>query len=213
MSQIERVVYEYMMANPAIKEAYQMDLINRRALARHIIKQDTGLEKNQFEAVIAMLRRMQLEKTKEQKPISLKGVRVQTKDNVVIVNLNKSKELIKSLERMLAKISYEQNETFKMVLGTSSIKVFLDEKNLELLERLITKRDIIYTHDKINEISLQFPAKVSESRGVLSFVTSSLAINDVVVEEFLSCSPELLIYVNDDHALKAIETIKKMQKD
>lgn len=212
MSQIERIVYEYMMANPAILEAYEQDLINRRALARKIIEQESTLKKNQFDAVVAMLRRLDIKKDTTNSKISLKGVRVLIKDNVAILNLQKSKELIKSLERVLAKISYEKNETFKMVIGNSSIKVFVDEKNLALLDPVTTKKDIIYSHKNISEISLQFPKKTSESKGVLSYLTTSLAINDVVVEEFLSCSPELLIYVRDDFSLKAYEMIKKMQK-
>ncbi|MFH1306834.1 MAG: hypothetical protein ABIH83_04250 [Candidatus Micrarchaeota archaeon] len=213
MSQLEREVHEFMLANPAIRKSYSAKLINRRALARKIIREMPEIKKANFEAIIAVLRRMEFEKEEGGATVSLiRDAAVVVKDNIAIANLQKSNELVKRIERIIPKISYEKNETFKFVVGTSSIKIFLDEKNLHLVDAFAGKREIIYIHKKITEISLQFPEKAVSTKGILSFITSSLSINDVIIEEFLSCSPELLIYVRGGQALKAYETIKKMQK-
>ena len=56
MSQIEQEFRQYLSKRPEVEKCYIGGLINRRALARHLIRQ--GIAKaSQLDAVIAMLRR------------------------------------------------------------------------------------------------------------------------------------------------------------
>ncbi|MFA5108176.1 MAG: hypothetical protein WC492_01435 [Candidatus Micrarchaeia archaeon] len=211
MTQIEKEVETFLIANPAIRQAYSQGLINRRALARKIIKENLALKPNQFEAVIAILRRTKKEGASQSVKIP-NDIQISIKDNIAIANLQKTNQALQAVQKMASKISYEKNETFKVVLGTSSIKLFLDEKNLGLVESAIPKNEIIYIRKKIGELSLQFTEKSASQKGIIAFITASLSISDICVEEFLTCSPELLIYVKEENALKAFETIKRMQK-
>ena len=214
MSQIERMVYDYLMGFPEIRKAYQLGLINRRALARRLIKDIPELKQGQFENIIATLRRLELPKLEHKKIAAiLPGIRIVVKDKIAIINLVKSKELLKELQGLIAKIDYDKNETFKIVVGTSSVKVFIDEKNLGLLDEIASKKEIIYKHKNMSELSLLFPENASESKGIISHLSSALTINDIVIEEMLSCSPELLLYIKEEATLKTYEVLKKMQKE
>ena len=199
------------MASPEIRKCYQLGLINRRALARRIINDSPNIKQGQFEAIIALLRRTKLPKQDKMFLSALPQIRIVIKDKIAIVNLVKSKELVRQLERLIAKISYDKNETFKFVIGTDSVKVFIDEKNLCMIDDIVSKKDIIYKLRQISEISLLFPEKSADAKGIVAYLTSALSVNDVIIEEFLSCSPELLLYVKEEQALKAYETIKKLQ--
>jgi hypothetical protein len=58
---------------------------------------------------------------------------------------------------------------------------------------------------------MMFPDAASETRGVLAVLTRELALNDVVLAELLTASPELLIYVRDEQVAKAYEIVRRLQ--
>ena len=65
MSQIEQEFRQFLSKKPEVETCYQDGLINRRSLARYLVKQ--GIAKsNQLEAVIAMLRRFKFKETAKQ---------------------------------------------------------------------------------------------------------------------------------------------------
>ncbi|PIT84841.1 hypothetical protein COU37_01120 [Candidatus Micrarchaeota archaeon CG10_big_fil_rev_8_21_14_0_10_45_29] len=212
MAQIDKLVESYLLQNPAIAKAYSAKLINRRALARRIIEENREISLRNFEAVIAALRRAKFDKENVASKKISSSFRVSVKDDIMVASLAKTKDIMRNTERLMQKISYEKNETFKFVLGSDSIKIFLDEKNLHLIDSIATKKDILYIRRKISEFSLHFGESASSSKGILSYVSSALSINDIAIEEFLTCSPELLIYVDEKNTLKAYDTLKKMQK-
>ena len=61
MSQIEQNFRNFLSNRPEIEKCYSSGLINRRALARHLIKNKIA-DKNQMDAIIAMLRRYDFKK-------------------------------------------------------------------------------------------------------------------------------------------------------
>ena len=68
MSQIEQEFRQFLSKNPELETCYQDGLINRRSLARYLIKQDIA-KSNQLEAVIAMLRRFKFKEQKQTKDL------------------------------------------------------------------------------------------------------------------------------------------------
>ena len=58
MSQIEQDFRQLLSKKPEIEKCYAEGLINRRALARYLVKQKIA-ERHQMEATIAMLRRFE----------------------------------------------------------------------------------------------------------------------------------------------------------
>ncbi|MFH0927184.1 MAG: hypothetical protein V1822_01255 [Candidatus Micrarchaeota archaeon] len=211
MAQIEQKIAEYLNKNPHIRLSYAQGLINRRALARKIIDEDKSLSKRQFQAAVAALRRADLqgERTGGELP---QFSSILIKDGITIANLSKSRDALSQIEKILPKISYEKNQTFKIVMGSESIKLFLDSKNQGLIDVYIQKKDIIYARKNMAEISLAYPQEASSHKGILSYLTTSLALHEIAVEEFLTCSPELLLYVDSQYSLKAYELLKSMQK-
>ena len=75
MSQIEQNFRELVSKRPEIEKCYQEGLINRRALARYLIKNNIA-KNNQMEAVIAMLRRYQFKDFEKETKNYLKKMRI-----------------------------------------------------------------------------------------------------------------------------------------
>ena len=211
MSQIEQDFRQFLSKKPEIETCYQEKLINRRSLARYLVKQ--GIAKsNQLEAVIAMLRRFKFkENGKEAKKLFLK-TKINIKDNITILDFQKEKELIQKLEQLIANTNYDRGDTLKIVVGSSSVKVFLDKENEDRMKGIINKFKLQNKLSNISEISVIFPEQAIKEKGILSTITRELAVNEIIISELLTATPELIIYLKEEYVLKAYEVLKRLQK-
>ncbi len=212
MSQIEHCFRQFLSKNPEVEFCYQEGLINRRSLARYLIKQNVG-KNNQLEAIIAMLRRFDFRKISPVETHLLRLAKLTLKDNIVIVGFEKDKELLQNLQKIVAQTNYDKGETLKIILGSSSITLFLDKESEHKLHQLPKKFVVLNKFYPISEISILFPdSRISTARGVLSAVSRELAVHNIPVNELITASRELLIYIEEKYTLKAYEIIKDLQR-
>ncbi len=211
MSQIEHRFRQFLSRNPELETCYQEGLINRRSLARYLIKHKIA-DKGQLEAVIAMLRRFEFSRVTHPKDMFPK-TKINIKDRIVILDFQKEKELIQKLERLIERTNYDRGDTLKIVVGSASVKVFLDQENETKVKDLTEKFTLSGRLSDISEISMMFPDEAIRERGILSTVTRELAVNDINISELLTATPELLIYLKENHVLKAYDILKRLQKD
>ncbi|MFW9878360.1 MAG: hypothetical protein ACFFG0_35205, partial [Candidatus Thorarchaeota archaeon] len=198
MSQIEHNFRQFLSKKPEIEKSYQEGLINRRSLARYLIRK--GIAKsNQLEAVIAMLRRFEFkEKEKEGKDL-FKKIRINIKDKILILDFEKGKDLLKKLQNIIANTDYDKGDTLKIVVGSISIKLFIDEGNIKKFQNIIDTFKIRHKFYNISEISIIFPEEAIKEKGILSTITKELTLNDIVITELLTATPELIIYLKEEY--------------
>ena len=211
MSQIEQKFRQFLSKEPDVEKCYQKGLINRRSLARHLIRHSIA-KGNQLEAVIAMLRRFDFKKFPKKSGNLFKDIRVNLKDNIIILDFEKDKELVKSLQKLIEKIDYDKGDTLKIVLGTSSVKLFIDKKNEDQLKDLFRRFKLKHKFEEVSEISIMFSEEAIDAKGVLAIITRELFLNEIVITEALTSTPELLMYLKEEYVLKAYEIIKDLQK-
>jgi hypothetical protein len=212
MSQIEQKFRLFLSHKPEIEKCYLEGLINRRSLARHLIKNDIA-KSNQVEAVIAMLRRFDFKKLEEQNNKDLfENFKINVKDNILILDFEKDKELLNRLQNLIAKTNYDKGDTLKIVVGSSSITLFIDKEKEPKLKEIFSKFKLIKTFKKIYEISLQFPEKAIESKGIIAPIARELSLNDISITELLTANCELLIYLKDENVIDALGILKKLQR-
>lgn len=211
MSQIEQEFRQYLAKHPEIEKCYQLELINRRSLARHLI--DKKISKgNQLEATIAMLRRFNFEESKVKDLGNLQVTRIAVKDNIIIYDIEKQKSTLQDLQKMMNSIEYDKGDTFKVLVGSSSIKVFLDRPKEKEVKNIFTNAAIQQRIGNISELSILFTEKAINTKGILSLITREFLLNNITVTEFLTASPELLIYIHEKDVMKAYEILKQLQK-
>jgi len=206
MSQIEQDFRLFLSRNPEVEKCYSDGLINRRSLARHLIQKGVA-KKNQLEAVIAMLRRFEFKKIRTE---FITDYRISIKDGILILDFEKDKEIFHRLEKIIQKTDYDKGDTLKIVMGSTNIKLFIDKKNESKLKELIS--DVKKRHVNLSELSIQFPNKSADTKGILSTITRELAVNGVTISEFLTATPELLIYLDEKQIIKAYEVLKRLQE-
>jgi len=210
MSQIEHDFRQFLSKKPEIEKSYQEGLINRRSLARYLIRK--GIAKsNQLEAVVAMLRRFQFKEKEKQGKDLFKKIRINIKDKILILDFEKNKDLLKNLQNLIANTNYDKGDTLKIVVGSSSIKLFIDEGNINKFKSIVENFKIRHKFGDISEISIMFPEEAIREKGILSTITTELALNDIIITELLTTTPELIIYLKEEYVLKAYGIIKGLQ--
>ena len=80
------------------------------------------------------------------------------------------------------------------------------------MKEIINKFKLQNKLSNISEISVIFPEEAIKEKGILSTITRELAVNDIIVSELLTATPELLIYLKEEYVLKAYEILKRLQK-
>lgn len=197
--------------NPDIRKASAKGIVNRRALAKYIIEEEK-LNKSMFEALITALRRFEIKPEKKESLNLFKEIKVSTKDNLSIIYLEKSEEVLKSISKVVTIINFNKNETLKIVQGNFSIKIFLDEFNVKKIKEIFSSKDIIAVYSNLSELNLIFPDDAPKTKGIIAYITSELSINAINIVEIITGRPELIVYVNESDLLKAYETIQRLKK-
>ncbi len=214
MSQIEQEFRQLLAAKPEIEKCYTEGLINRRALARYLIKKGIA-EKNQMDATVAMLRRYEFsdEKKNQKECLDLfKHTRVTVKDKIAILDYKKDKTLMQKLQKIIAHTDYDKGETLKIVIGSQNITVFTDQKKLEQLKEVLEDYTLNHAEKNMSEISIIFPEETKKIKGTLSLLTKEFVLNDITITELLTASSELLIYLKEEYVLKAYELVRRLQQ-
>ena len=109
-------------------------------------------------------------------------------------------------------IDYGQGETFRLVSGVESIRVVIDEKNLDKMKSIIPKKNIPKIVTGLSEIIVSMSQVADTTPGVVSTVTTELAMNGINMVEFMSCVPELIIVVDERDALRSYDAIEKLSR-
>ena len=207
---INILLQNFFNRNPDIKKVSAKKIVNRRALAKYIIEEEK-LNKNMFEALITALRRFEIKPEKKESLNLFKEIKVSTKDNLSIIYIEKSEEVLKSISKVINLINFNKNETLKIVQGNLSIKIFIDDFNVKKIKEMFSNKDIISIYNKISELNLIFPEDAPKTTGVIAYITSELSINDINIVEIITGRPELIVYINESDLLKAYETVQRLK--
>ncbi len=191
-----------------MERSYQLGLINRRSLARYLTTQGIG-KSSQLEALIAMIRRFPFVSRSKENKDCFRDTKISVRDGILILDFEKEKELLRQLEKVIASINYDRGDTLKIVVGSSSITVFVDDE--QKVKSLTDRFKVKCKTKNISELCILFGESIIKEKGILSTITRELAVHDIPIVELLTASSELLIYIQEEYVLKAYEVVKRLQ--
>lgn len=181
-------VRDYLRNKPYLLEALEKGIVNLSELSRQI---QNELKTNNITATKAALRRYaeELQKHKqkrEEKVLQLlkrSGIAVYDRKSVII--------------------------TAKEIAIKTGMKVDLPGKYVYLLDRadLPERISTLVKHDNCTMIVINSPEELEATVGVVAFLTTLLAEQNVNIVEFISCWTETIIVVEKKDSLKAYETL------
>ena len=100
----------------------------------------------------------------------------------------------------------------KEINAKNAMKVDLLGKFVYLLEKsdLPERLNVLVRHDKCTMIVIHSPEELEATPGVVAFLTTLLAEQNVNIIEFISCWTETIIVVEKKDSLKAYEVLSNL---
>ncbi|MBI2652365.1 hypothetical protein HYX00_02765 [Candidatus Woesearchaeota archaeon] len=197
-----------------IRKCLFRNIISFRALSRYIIK-TLNLEEKNLDAVMSAIRRYKKEerlKTETELKKIFSRVAVKTRSNIVDICIKKSKKILEQLNKINSIVDIEKGEVIRIIQAEESIRIILDEKNLDKFFDHISKGDCTSIEKDLTEINLHFTIEAAKTKGIISLISSSLNAEDINIVEIISCAPELLIFVKKEDLLKSLNAVNNLER-
>ncbi|KYK30192.1 hypothetical protein AYK20_04520 [Thermoplasmatales archaeon SG8-52-1] len=205
MTNIVHEVWKILDNNPSIRREMNRELINVSALARYIInkkKIDANLD-----AVISAIRRYKLDMNEDifDNAYKILGqtINVSTKSNLSEISLIKDDEVQVLLPKLFGIIKYVHGDVLRVTQANESIRLLIDEKNMNKVIDLFPKNKIISKEKGLAEINIYIHPEMQTTPGILAAIANELAINDINIVEFMTCPPEMICVVKKGDLLRA----------
>jgi aspartokinase len=212
MTNIVHTVWRIIDDDPSIKRELSRGLLNTSALARYIIKEkkiNTTLD-----AVISAIRRYQVDKYTDifSPATKLLGqtINISTRSNLAEIALLKDADVQRILPRVFDVISYVRGDVLRIMQANESVRLLIDEKNMERVFRLFPKNKIIAKEKNLAEITIYIHPQMQKTPGVLSVLANELALHGINIVEVMTCPPEMLFIVKKEDFQRASDVIYQL---
>jgi arginine repressor len=184
-------VRNYLRNKPYLLEALEKGIVNLSELSRQIQKE---LKTRNITATKAALRRFAEELQKHK----------QKREEKVLYVLKRSGIAVYDRKAVII--------TAKEIAAKSGLKVDLPDKFVYLLDRadLPERVSTLIKHDNCTMIVVNSPEELEATVGVVAFLTTLLAEQNVNIVEFISCWTETIIVVEKKDSLKAYEALTNL---
>jgi aspartokinase len=212
MANTREIVERTIERDGAIRTGLARKVLNVRAVARLIQKESAERgEEIDLDALISAIRRYPIgERTVVQKSVERLLLKLTMKNRIIDIAILNDPKMPAALGAFASQIDYSRGETLRIVAGVETIRVVIDEKNLDKLRRIIPKENIKKVVHGLAEIIVSMSEVAEKTPGVVSTVTTELAMNGINMIEFMSCVPELVIVVDEADALRSYESLQEL---
>jgi len=213
MTNIMHEVWKILDISPSIRREMSRGLINHSALARYIIE-EKKVNAN-LDAVISAIRRYEIEHYDELYDTASKIISqsaISTKSRLSNIAIIKDTETQKLLPELFSIINYNRGDVLRIIQADESIKILVNEKNLEKVKQLFSKDKVIKIDENLAEINMHLHPEAVNTPGILAVASNELTMNGINVMETMSCVPELLWFVKEKDILKAYNVLYQLCK-
>jgi aspartokinase len=188
---IAQNVRNHLRNKPYLLEALEKGIVNLSELSRQI---QEDLKTDDISAIKAALRRYSEELQKHK----------QKREEKVLQLLERSSIAVYDRKSVMI--------TSKELNSQTGMKVDLMDKFVYLLDRsdLPERISTLVKHDNCTMIVVHSPEELEVTPGVVAFLTSLLAEQNVNIVEFISCWTETIIVVEKKDSLKTYEVLSSM---
>ena len=201
---------DYISQHPGIKECLKKGLINYSALARMISEKKGIQNKSSIAAVLVAATRygeeLRKEKNYEKDVIELLksgGIEAKNRIAVVIVEKNILPESMMDIEKEAKK----KGNVFNAIEGSLTITVIISQSFIPELKKKFGN-SIIKSTENLIEIIIKTGEKIEKIPGVVSYLTSLLAENNINIIEIMSCWTDTIIIIEEKDFSKSVELLR-----
>lgn len=210
MTNIMRAVHLRIDRDSVLRQHMSQGIVNVRALAKKMLKDFKDASeinpKPSIDAVISAIRRYELKDDSNPIDKAIKAIqdsKISTKTDVVIITLSKEDKMQDYLPKIFSQISFSKGELLRIMQGAERTKIIVDKKNLKKILSVIPESLIIDTPQNAAEINIRLSKSALKVPGVITILSSELAMNKINVLEVVSCLPEFIWFVDQKDLLEA----------
>jgi aspartokinase len=188
---IAQNVRSYLRNKPYLLEALEKGIVNLSELSRQIQEE---LKTDNTSAIKAALRRFSEELQRHKQKREEKVLQLLKRSGIAVY------------DRKSVTITTKEMKT------KSGMKVDLLDKFVYLLDRndLPERVSAIVKHDNCTMVVIHSPEELEATPGVVAFLATLLAEQNINIIEFISCWTETIIVVEKKDSLKAYEVLSNM---
>mgnify|MGYP001114186987 FL=1 len=188
---IAKTVRSHLQNKPYLLEALEKGIVNLSELSRQIQKE---LKIDNTSAIKAALRRFAEDLQKHKQKREEKVLQVLKRSGIAVY------------DRKAVMITSKELNT------KNGMKVDLLGKYVYLLDRsdMPERINALVKHDNCTMIVIHSPEELEATPGVVAFLTTLLAEQNVNIIEFISCWTETIIVVEKKDSLKAYEVLSNL---
>ncbi len=212
MTNLTHEIWNFLDSEPSIRRELSRGIVNTMALAKYIIK-----AKNldcSVDALISSIRRYVSEGKHNLKFYNVENIikssRISTKNKIALIAMKRDPIIIEALPKVFPLIELNRGDVMRLSEGKESIKLLIDEKNLQRIVDIFPKNKIIGVTRNLSELSISFGLGAAETVGVLATIINEIAVNDINIVESIGCIPEYMIFVDTKDILKAHEIMIRL---
>jgi hypothetical protein len=200
----------YIEVHPSVKDCISKDLINYSSLARQIMRE---LSIKNEEAVMIACRRyaVKLSKQDHEKEI-LKVIgnsRLEVKTKICSVTAKNDWTVLQRLESVFQRLINEK-AIMQLIQGAHAITVIAEEKLKNDIINAVGKENILRVRQDLVEITVRSPEKITDTSGVVSYLSSNLAENSINVAETVSCYTDTIFIVDERDMIAAYSLLSRI---
>jgi len=201
---------EYIKEHPHIRNCLKKSLINYSSLARHIAKELEIEKKSSKEAILIAASRfsdnLKKETTDEnqiKKLLEDSELEIKNKINVFIFNKHIDFNEMNNLQKTIL----NESGTFYLLGGSDNYTLITQDKYKKQIKEQF-KNNLIKNSENLVLINLKTAETVEKIIGVVSYITSLFAENNINIIEILSCYRDNLFIIDEKDLSKALEFLK-----
>lgn len=187
-------------------------LINTSALARYIM-QEKKVDAS-FDAVLSAIRRYEDERQDDVFDTAYElfshTVNLSTKSNLAEISLIKDDEVQQLLPDLFDIIKYVQGDVLRIMQANESIRLLVDEKNMDRAVELFPAEKVMSVETDLAELDIHTHPHMKDTPGILAALANELAVNGINIVEFMTCSPEMVCFVKKKDLLDAYQVLHKL---
>ena len=212
MSNIVQKVWRILDNNPSIKRDLSLGLINTSALARYLIQEKKI--NGTLDGVIGAIRRYDYGKHEEifSKAYNLLGqtINLFTRKKIAEIALKKDEDVQQLLPKLFDIIKYIQGDILRIMQANESVRLLIDEKNLEKVMKNFPKTKILALEKDLAEIDIYIHPDMQDTPGILAVIANEFAINEINIVEVMTCPPEMLFIVKGEDLIQVHDVLNKL---
>jgi len=211
---VSRAVRELLRSRPILLETLYLGVVNYSALARYLRGEvEARLGKRVSEATVKMaVIRFSEEFSREQRSVEQSILNIIARsslsliDDIGLLTLRAGEPL--SLLLMILE-AVTRPRFLQLTQGVSTLTVVADIETVERIMELVDERQIETVYRDQAAVVLISPEEIIETPGVLSYLTTLLALSGVNLTQIISAHTDTILVIQRDKALSAYRVLSE----